>query len=446
MVFENFTYKFGGECFKQMEGGPIGARLTMSAARLVMMEWAERYNTILADSGMEPELLEVYGDDGRQAGAAFRLGTRYDPTIREMIISEEARKEDIDLKEDRNTRMARVCLPVMNDINNDLVFTVEAPDEFEDKKLPTLDTKMWLEEGLIRHTYFEKKMKTPFLLMKRSAISQHQRCSILANELVRRLSNVDVDHIPHSEVILVVEQFIQQLKNSEYTCKEARTHVVDGIRGWRNKIERRRRENQEFYRLGKNTLHTRVRKKLMEKETWYKTKNKKPEDRPVDWELPEGCKEERKGGKKRKREPDDGKKKRKKVKGVMFIPHTHHSEMAEDFRETENKFEEMTNYRLKMVEKAGVKEVDMLTDNDPWSGQDCQRLTCWLCETKLLTGKLTRHECSKRNFVYETYCMSCEEKDMMSMKEKEGTENTGGKNDSDKASCHLLKHILDRHE
>ena len=90
---------------------------------------------------------------------------------------------------------------------------------------------------------------------------------------------MDVDHIPHSEVILVVEQFIQQLKNSEYTCKEARTHVVDGIRGWRNKIERRRRENQEFYRLGKNTLHTRVRKKLMEKETWYKTKNQKIDQR-----------------------------------------------------------------------------------------------------------------------------------------------------------------------
>ena len=25
-VFENFTYKFGGETFKQMEGGPIGAQ------------------------------------------------------------------------------------------------------------------------------------------------------------------------------------------------------------------------------------------------------------------------------------------------------------------------------------------------------------------------------------------------------------------------------------
>ena len=30
----------------------------------------------------------------------------------------------------------------------------------------------------------------------------------------------------------------------------------------------------------------------MEKETWYKAENNKPEDRPEDWELPEGWKNE----------------------------------------------------------------------------------------------------------------------------------------------------------
>ena len=68
MVFENFTYKFGGVVYKQSEGGPIGARLTMSAARIVMMDWAEEYNNILSNGDDEPELLEVYVDDGRQAG------------------------------------------------------------------------------------------------------------------------------------------------------------------------------------------------------------------------------------------------------------------------------------------------------------------------------------------------------------------------------------------
>ena len=69
-----------------------------------------------------------------------------------MIRTEGAKKEDLLLNEDNNTRMARICHPLMNAINRDLVFTVEVPEEFDDDKLPTLDTKIWLESGLIRFT------------------------------------------------------------------------------------------------------------------------------------------------------------------------------------------------------------------------------------------------------------------------------------------------------
>ena len=94
----------------------------------------------------------------------------------------------------------------------------------------------------------------------------------------------------------------------------------------------------------------------------------------------------------------------------MFVTHTHHSELAGDLREIENKFEQMTDMRLKLVEKAGTKIGDMLTDGDPWSGQNGTRVKRWLCETKLKTGKNTRQECKKRNLAYETYCMNWEEK------------------------------------
>ena len=100
----------------------------------------------------EPELLEIYVDDGRQAGTAFRLGTRYDIAKKKMTLTEQARQEDLALGEDTNTRMARVCLPLMNEINRDLVFTVEVPEEFDDDKLPMLDTKLWLDKGMIRFT------------------------------------------------------------------------------------------------------------------------------------------------------------------------------------------------------------------------------------------------------------------------------------------------------
>ena len=136
--------------------------------------------------------------------------------------------------------MARICQPAMNAINIDLKFTVETPEDYPDKRLPTLDFLIWFENFLINHTYYQKPMKSPFLIMNRSAMGDHQRAAILANELVRRLSNVNAGHVEHEEVLRVIEQFIRELKNSGYNQKHAREAVVNGIKGWKNKIKRRK--------------------------------------------------------------------------------------------------------------------------------------------------------------------------------------------------------------
>ena len=52
----------------------------------------------------------------------------------------------------------------------------------------------------------------------------------------------------------------------------------------------------------------------------------------------------------------------------MFIPFTTGSKLAKDMREAEEKLGSMTGYRLKLVEKAGVKLEDLLTKSNPWQG------------------------------------------------------------------------------
>ena len=123
------------------------------------------------------------------------MGMRFDKNIMEFTWSLEAEEEDRVKKykelETNNSRMARVCLPAMNSINPDLEFTAEVPEDFEDKKLPTLDFKTWPEiDRKLNFVYYEKPMRTQFLIMKRSAMSDHQRYQILSNELIRRLSNM----------------------------------------------------------------------------------------------------------------------------------------------------------------------------------------------------------------------------------------------------------------
>ena len=90
--------------------------------------------------------------------------------------------------ETNNQRMARICLQAMNSINPDLEFTVETEDDFENKRLPTLDFEIWQDQnGALKHMYYQKNMKTPLVVMARSGMANKQQIQILANEVTRRL-------------------------------------------------------------------------------------------------------------------------------------------------------------------------------------------------------------------------------------------------------------------
>ena len=66
----------------------------------------------------------------------------------------------------------------------------------------------------------------------------------------------------------------------------------------------------------------------------------------------------------------------KKIKGVMFVPYTRHSELALRMRESEEKMQDLTGYRIKIVERGGTKLMDILHKANPWAGSDCRRRGC----------------------------------------------------------------------
>ena len=116
--------------------------------------------------------------------------------------------------------------------NTDLVFTAEIPEDFKDNKLPTLDFLLWLDKnGLLNWSYYQKSMKTPLVIMDKSAMSDKQRHNILANELIRRLSNTNIEQPDIDETTNIIEIFTQQLKSSGYGRKTSREIVVAGTVG-----------------------------------------------------------------------------------------------------------------------------------------------------------------------------------------------------------------------
>ena len=134
----------------------------------------------------------------------------------------------------------------MNSVNDNLRFTTEAPEDFENNRLPTLDFVIWMVAGLLYHTYYEKAMKNQLTVMQRSAMSENQKMAILSNELVRRVSNIHRD-VLEEELEGVTEHYISQLKSSGYSRKQVRETVVCGLVGSRRKMERREKKGQKQY-------------------------------------------------------------------------------------------------------------------------------------------------------------------------------------------------------
>ena len=154
-------------------------------------------------------------------------------------------------------------------------------------------------------------------------------------------------------------------------------------------------------------------KDLTEKESWYKENDEEPDEKESPkkrMRLENVETETTKNSKTRKRVKRKTKNiKKNNIKSVLFIPHTNNSELAKALREKETKMEDITGNKVKIVERGGKKLIDILSNKDPWRGQNCGRENCLLCATKILTGKNLQQECTKRNIIYEIKCITCEE-------------------------------------
>ena len=127
-IKRHFIYTFGGKMYLQRSGGPIGARVTMAVARLVMNNMGRKYRIFQKAGGLRNFLSSVYVDDSRQKTNNLAKGMRYDVGKKRFEITQEAMEED-DRKllecEPIIRRMARICKPIMNSVNCDLRFTTK---------------------------------------------------------------------------------------------------------------------------------------------------------------------------------------------------------------------------------------------------------------------------------------------------------------------------------
>ena len=156
----------------------------------------------------------------------------------------------------------------MNSISEDLKFTTETENDFSKNRLPTLSFEMWSEKEGLRHSYFEKGMRSQIMTMKRSSQSEQSKVSILVNELTRRFDVLD-EKIEINEKIGIINHYTQQLLNSGYSTEQIRDIIISGLKGIQRKEERRNAATTR-YKSSLDTLDERERKKLTEATNWYR--------------------------------------------------------------------------------------------------------------------------------------------------------------------------------
>ena len=91
----------------------------------------------------------------------------------------------------------------------------------------------------------------------------------------------------------------------------------------------------------------------------------------------------------------------------MFCPYTPGGELARKLRKVDTDVEKLTGYKIKIIEEAGEKVMDILHSSNPWRGKDCGGTNCWLCMTKEMTGKQKTQDYMKRSLVYKTWGETC---------------------------------------
>ena len=274
VLWENFCYSFAGKIYLQKSGGPIGARVTMAASRLVMYQWGATYTQILIRSNLNLRLFGVYVDDVRQGTNLIPRGYKFEVEENKFMYKLEWEQEDDRENLTNLKRMGNRCLEAMNSINPDLRFTVESEEDFENGRIQTLDFEEWSNpDGTVSHSFFEKAMQTPLVTMERTAMAAQQKHAILANDLVRRLTMIKED-VATEEKIEVVDKFTKKLKTSGYNQNQCTELVTSGVKGFKNKVKNRKKNGQPLYRNAKSTLKGRIKKKLVEKTSWYKQKKK----------------------------------------------------------------------------------------------------------------------------------------------------------------------------
>ena len=342
--------------------------LTGVIADIYMCEWDKKMMQIMNDKGYEYKMYKRYKDD---INVIFSKEGSGNPTTKEIT--------------DELKMMA-------DSVDGNLTVKTDVTENYEDKKLPILDVKVWIgkdknNETKILYNHFMKSVSSKKVIQENSAHGERMRENVLVNDVCRVMRNCSENLEWDNGKKESLDMYMGRLQFSGYNENE------------RYKILKKACDKYDNVRVGNRRIGLRKKKK-----NWY---------------MKDGVSET-----------------------VMFVNATPNEILKKKVEKIAKKYK----LKVKVVERRGRTVKSMLQKSDPFKKLECSETDCVICREGMDI------DCRRRGIVYEIECKEegCNKKYIgqtgRSIYERIKEHNTYNEKDREDDNKPLAKHSFDEHE
>ena len=181
-------FSFDGKIYRQKSGGAIGMDLTGVLADIYLCRW----DTILKEKMNEDNIIcRVYKRFKDDVTALTR------EEINHGQIQQGDIENEIENQPENNQNGKRIVtrlIGLADEIDENLQSTGDCCENYPDKRLPTLDLKVWVgktEDGkwVIRHEHYMKDVASRMVINKGSSHGERMKENVNVNECMRIIGN-----------------------------------------------------------------------------------------------------------------------------------------------------------------------------------------------------------------------------------------------------------------
>ena len=157
----------------------------------------------------------------------------------------------------------------MNTIFSNLQVKMEHAEMFEDRTLPTLDFRLFVQGSIVLYSFFQKPVANKCLIHKQSALGENSKIASHTQNLIRRMKCTR-ERLPMESRIVVIDDFSRQLISSGWGQDQVYKIVTAGLLGYENIKLGAEKLGKGIHSSAAEGAVARRRKKLVGNSSWFK--------------------------------------------------------------------------------------------------------------------------------------------------------------------------------